>query len=200
MKNWVLPVFVLILVLSTEGQAKRIQIDDRAAQVTTPKTAETGNALRKKRRVGVGAQGAGALGLGGVFVELNMTEKDGFLAGFGGGSPGFQAWTIQYKKVLAGEWLLPYMAGGLARWNNFEPNPGITDTTPGILGERFMNQSDKDRGIINEWIIYPAIGLQFVQLEGDWAGFSVFLEVDMLVDLQDFAAGPTGALGMSYYF
>jgi hypothetical protein len=191
---------LLILGFAPLVHAKRIQVSDQTAEISAPKTAETGNALRKKRRVGVGAQGAGALGLGGVFLELNITERDGFVAGFGGGGPAFQAWTIQYKKVLAGEWLLPYMAGGLARWNNFKAEPGITESTPGILTERFMSQSDRERGVINEWILYPAIGLQYVQLEGEWAGFSVFLELDMLIDVQDFVAGPTGALGMSYYF
>lgn len=192
---------ILILALGQSfAWAKKIELDDRSATVRAPKSADNGNALRKQRRVGVGAQGSGALGLGGVFLELNFTEKDGVLAGFGGGSPGFQAWTFQYRRVLAGEWLLPYMGFGLARWNNFEPEPGIKDSTPGILTERLMSQSDRERGVVNEWLLYPAIGLQYVQLEGEWAGFSIFVELDVLMDIQDFVAAPTGALGLSYYF
>lgn len=190
----------LLIFVVQPSFAKRIQVDDRTTAVSTQKTAESGNALRKKRRVGVGMQGAGALGLGGVLVELNLTERDGFLAGFGGGGPSFQAWNIQYKKVLTGEWLLPYMAGGLARWRNFDASPGIKDSTPGILSERFMSQSDREKGVIDEWFLYPAVGLQYVQLDGEWAGFSVFIELDVLLDIQDFVAGPTGAMGLSYYF
>lgn len=191
----------LALLFTISAQAKKIQVnDDAVAEVSAPKTAANGNSLRKLRRVGMGLTGAGPLGLGGVHLELNFSSTSGVLAGFGGG-PGFQAYTFQYKRVLAGEWLLPYMSAGFSRWMNFgKDNDPITDTTPDILGERFMSDGDKASGRINEFLIYPAFGLQYVQLTGDWAGFSVFTEIVFLIDVADFVAAPTGTVGMTYFF
>lgn len=181
--------------------AKRIVADDDAVtEVRAPKIASTGNEMRTKRRVALGIQAVGALGLGGALVELNFNEKSGIVAGYGGGSPAFQAWTVQYKRVLAGESLLPYFSAGFARWNSVEARPGVKDSTPGILEERLMSDSDKREGVVNEYLLYPALGLQYVQLEGEWAGFSMFAEFDVLFDVIDFVAAPTGALGVTYYF
>lgn len=194
-------ILVLALGFTVSAQAKKIQVDeDAVAEIKAPKTASTGNSLRKVRRVGMGLMGAGPLGLGGAHVELNFSQSSGFLAGFGGG-PGFQAYTFQFKKVLAGESLLPYMAVGFSRWMNFgENNERISETTPSILSERFMSDDDKAKGRINEFLIYPAFGLQYVQLTGDYAGFSIFTELVLLMDVGDFVAAPTGTLGMTYYF
>ncbi len=191
---------IAVLFLAVSAQAKRIQINnDEAVEVKAEKTASTGNDLRKVRRLGFGVMTAGPLGLGGLDLELNFSSRSSLLFGFGGG-PGYQSWTAQYKRVLAGEWLLPYMAVGFSHWYNFEKKPGIKETSPGILEERLMSQSDKEAGIIDEYLIYPAAGVQFVQLDGPWAGFSVSLEVDVLLDLVDFVAAPTGGVGVSYYF
>lgn len=194
-------VIVLVSLGSSAFAARRIIVDDDAkAELKSPKVAVTGNDMRARRRVGIGTQAVGALGLGGIIVELNFNDRSGIVGGFGGGSPAFQAWTVQYKRVLAGEWLLPYMSAGFARWNNFEPRPGIAESTPGILEERLMSQSDKQKGVINEYLLYPAFGIQYFQLSGEWAGFSMFAEFDILFDVVDFVAAPTGALGISYYF
>lgn len=191
---------LFITVITTQAHSQRVLIeDDGLATVKSPKSATTGNDLRKVRRVGVGVSGAGPLGLGGVHFELNFTPRSGMLLGFGGG-PGFQAYTFQYKSILAGEWLLPYMSAGFSRWMNFSQKGPIEDTTPGILAERFMSDEDKARGRIDEYLLYPGFGLQYVQLSGRWAGFSIFSEVIVLIDLVDFVAAPTGTLGMSYYF
>ncbi len=195
--------FTLILLslwISFSVEAKKIQIDDDAvAEIKSPKSAKTGNSMRKVRRVGMGASAAGPLGLGGVHMELNFSPSSGFLAGFGGG-PGFQAYTFQYKQVLMGESLLPYAAAGFSRWMNFDPKGPIRETTPGILAERFMSDEDKANGTIAETLFYPAFGLQYVQLTGDWAGFSVYTEVVLLIDVGDFVAAPTGTIGTTYFF
>jgi hypothetical protein len=200
MKSAMTFVFSLLLAQNVLAAKRIINDNDAVAEVKSPRIASTGNEMRSKRRIGLGIQAIGSLGLGGLIAEFNFTDRSGMVLGFGGGSPNFQAWTVQYKKVLAGESILPYVAAGFAKWNNFEPKPGLNDSTPGILTERLMSDADKRDGVINEYLLYPAAGVQYVQLDGDWAGFSVFAEFDVLFDVVDFVAAPTGAIGTSYYF
>lgn len=182
------------------AQAKKIDVTgDETAVVKAPKTASNGNDLRMKRRMGVGVEGAGPLGVGGVILELNFSAQSGLLAGFGGGT-GFQSYTFQYKRVLGGEWLLPYLGAGFARWSSFENSKPIKDTTPSILSDKLMSEDDKAAGRISETLLYPVAGLQYMQLDGDWAGVSAFVELVLLVDVVDFVAAPTGTVGVGYYF
>lgn len=172
-----------------------------AAATRAPfKAADNGRSFRSVRRVGVGLSGSGPLGVAGVNVELNFTPDVGILTGFGGGS-GYQAFTVQMKRILGGTSLLPYLAGGYARWYNFnEPGRPISDTTPGFLKSKFMSPKQIAEGRIRENLIYPAVGLQYVTLDGPYAGSTVFAEILMLIDIDDFVVAPTGTVGYLYYF
>ncbi|HEX4923015.1 MAG TPA: hypothetical protein VFV50_02980 [Bdellovibrionales bacterium] len=192
---------ILALTLSASSNAA-ILIEDGQAKRTTAKAkiANDGLAMRKVRRVAIGASAAGPLGFAGANLELNFTDRWGVGAGFGG-STNYQAYTFQIKHVLAGEWLLPYMSFGYSKWYTAgTPKGPIRETNPAFLTERFLSPEQKHLGDFSVHLLYPSFGLQYVQLGGAWAGFSVFTEILMLVDVEDFEAVPTGTLGMLYYF
>ncbi|USN46969.1 MAG: hypothetical protein H6626_12320 [Pseudobdellovibrionaceae bacterium] len=155
--------------------------------------------FRSHRRVGFGWAAAGALGLLGLQLELNFTPDVSVVGGFGI-SRGFQAFSFQVKRVLAGKWFAPYVAGGFARWYNVGHNGAMVDSSPDFLSQRFLSETERQTGQFGENMIFPSAGIQYLQLSGDWAGASLYAEVMMMIDMDDFVAAPTAGLGMMYYF
>ncbi len=200
---------LVVLTFTGQVQAKKLVREssnshsfeaDSDEQYRRPtKEAESGMELRKLRRAAVGAQAAGALGFGGALIEINFNSTWGLTAGFGGGE-GFQAYEIQSKYVLAGDWLMPYMSFGFAHWKSIGHTGHISKTNPAILGEKLLNEDEKAAGEYAKNLLYPGIGLQYLQLKGDWAGSSVYAEITILLDVGNFVAAPTGSLGFLYYF
>jgi hypothetical protein len=184
----------------TVSHRAHYESDEQANEVRVPyKEADNGMDLRKLRRVGIGLQAAGTLGLGGAVLDLAFTPHWSVDAGFGGGS-GFQAVKFEGKYVLAGDWLMPYMNFGFTRWSSTGNSGPITKTTPGLLADRLLSQDERSAGQFEKNLLYPGIGLQFMQLSGDWAGSSLYTELTVLMDLGTFVAAPTGSLGFLYYF
>ncbi|MCC6278163.1 MAG: hypothetical protein IT289_09645 [Oligoflexia bacterium] len=191
----------LILTLAFQAQARKIAVDEME-ELKAPrprKEAETGSELRKIRRVGVGAQAAGALGMGGLMLELNISPKWSFDVGFGGGS-GYQAVSFSSKYVLAGDYFMPYVGLGYSHWRTTRNLGKIEKTTPSIIGEKLLSQGERDGGEFQKHILSPGIGLQFLQLKGEWAGSSLYAEITVLLEASLFVAAPTGAIGFLYYF
>lgn len=193
---------VLLALFSTPLMGKTLWGGDTPSSKEAPsrivKQGDDSWDLRSKRRVGIGFSAAGPLGFLGLNMELNFSPKWGAVAGFGGGR-GYQSYTFQAKRVLAGEWLAPYMAMGYSRWMSTREGE-VAPTTPGFLYDRFLTDAEKQSGNFSEDLVFPAFGLQYLQLRGPWSGFSVFAEVLMLLDVEDFQTAPTGTLGMLYYF
>lgn len=179
-------------------ETERVQSKSRTRIKNTYST-DSGISLREKKRVGIGTSVAGPLGVLGVMLDVNLTARDSFLAGYGTGFS-YQAYTFQYKRMLAGEWLLPYMALGLSRWYTTGENKPVGETQPSFLAGQFLSESEKESGEFSEFILYPAFGLQYMQLNGDWVGLSFYAEVDWLVDIDDFEAAPSIGVGALYYF
>jgi len=184
---------------TTRSSTRKPASSERATVKLPTKTATSGMDMRKIRRAAVGAQAAGALGMGGVLLELNFTPNWAFNGGFGGGE-GFQAYMLQVKYVLTGDWLMPYATFGYANWASVGKSGPIQKTKPAILAERLLNDDEKADGQFKKHILYPGFGLQFMQLDGDYAGFSMYAEMVMLLDVGNFVAAPTGALGVMYFF
>lgn len=164
-----------------------------------PKVAKDAYTFRNLRRVGIGGQVLGPLGMAGINLEMNFHPQWSILTGFGGG-PGYQSFSVQYKMVLSGNSFVPYGTFGISRWYNYGDAGAIKDSTPALLYENLMSKSDKEKGKINEVLIFPSFGLQYLNLDGDWAGFSMALEVNLLFDIMDFEIAPTIGLGSTYYF
>jgi hypothetical protein len=193
-------IVIPFILLSIPTSAAILIEDGKPKEVKTSRVANDGIEMRALRRVGIGLTGAGPLGVAGANLELNFTPRWGVGAGFGGGGL-YQAYTFQVKKVLAGEWLLPYMSFGYARWYTARhPEGPIVDTNPEFLADRFLSDRQKSEGEFAVNLIYPSFGLQYMQLSGDYAGLSVFAEIVVLLEVEDFQAVPTGTVGMFYYF
>lgn len=205
MKKSIFTVIIFMLTFSSFAEAKKLvreasEDEDAPAKSRAPfKQAETGTELRKLRRFGAGLQAVGPLGVGGAIIDLNLTPQWSFSAGFGGGE-GFQSFMFQGRYVLAGDWLMPYMAFGFTNWSSVGKTGLIKKTTPSYLADRLLSGDEREAGEFRKNLFYPAFGLQFLQLKGEWAGFSLFGEISALLDLSQFVAAPTGSLGVLYYF
>ena len=95
---------------------------------------------------------------------------------------------------------MPYFSFGYARWASVGKSSRIDKTTPSILGEKLLNEEEKNAGVFQKNLLYPSLGLQFIQLNGDWAGSSIYAEITVLLDIGNFVAAPTGSFGLLYYF
>jgi hypothetical protein len=199
-KHLVLILLALSLMPAWPAHARKQPKDDGAEKVKIPfKEAESGTELRKIRRMGVGAQAAGALGMGGMILDLNMTPQWSFTSGFGGGE-GFQAYMFEARYVISGDWLMPYLNFGFTHWGSLSKSGQINKTKPSILADKLLNDDEKAAGEYQKNMFLAGIGLQFMQLKGEWAGTSAFAEITVLFDIGNFVAAPTGTVGMLYYF
>lgn len=188
-----------ILLFSFSANALIDLTTGRSKSKYKPKVAADAYSFRNLRRVGVGAQAMGPLGMGGINLEMNFHPQWSIITGFGGG-PDYQAFTLQYKMVLSGRSFVPYGTFGFSRWYSIKDRGNIDDTVPAVLGENLMSKSDKEKGRINEFLVFPSFGIQYLNLGGDWAGFSINAEVNLLFDMLDFEIAPTIGLGSTYYF
>ena len=164
------------------------------------KTASDGLGLRKLRRAAIGASAAGVMGLAGLSLELCFAPDVSLLVGYGGG-PGYSSINASIKRVLGGtERILPYASAGLARWSGAGSSGGMSETTPSFLGESFLTDDQRRSGAVAANLLSGALGLQYVQPSGMWAGSSVFVEFVALADIGRMRLAPTGAFGYLYYF
>jgi hypothetical protein len=156
--------------------------------------------LRDQRRVGIGFQGAGSLGVIGAFVELNFSAEDSAVVGFGGG-PRYRTLNFAWKSLLLPGQIAPYVSVGYSRWyNNTAQGGPLIESNPGILSASFLSDEEKSTGHFGKDFLFPALGVQFYQLSGAYAGISVFAEIQLMTSLETFKMAPTGALGSIYYF
>lgn len=198
----VLSLISLVMIISSSLAGAAILIDDGSGSIrrTSTKRAKNGYQFRQQRRVGVSSVASGAYGVAGLQFNLNFSEDISFATGFGLGS-GFQSFNLKLKSVIAGRRFLPYVAAGYARWyTTTTNNGGVNKSTPGFLAKRFLSEEERKSGEFAENLLYPAIGVEYVQLDGSWSGFSIAAEILMLLDIDDFASAPTGAIAMGYYF
>jgi len=154
--------------------------------------------VRDERKIGVGAQMLGASGTAGALLEINFHPSWGLNFGYGSGSD-FQTFQVEYKQILSANKFTTYGLLGFTRWFG-ENESSIESTNPGFVADEFMSSRDRKRGVISESLIYPGIGVQYVNLAQDWQGLSVFGQLILLSDLEDFVFVPTIAIGTIFYF
>jgi len=165
---------------------------------TTPSFSE-GYGLRAKKRVGLGASFAGAVGLGGVNLNLNFTPEYTFILGVGL-SHDFQTLNVGLKKYLGGRTVQPYAVAGYTNWHAEGESRNLEKTSPALLSNRFLSRHERETGRFSENIVYPGLGLEYTTVEGPYQGLSFYAEAMWLVDLDDIAMGATGGIGSIYYF
>lgn len=154
--------------------------------------------LRGLRRVGIGAEFAGASGLMGAVIELNFAPEDSFITGFGGGA-GYNSFQMGWHHVFGGEKLTPYAGLGYVRWYN-SSNKSAENTNPKFLGTKFLSEKEKSTGQYSVNFFAPNLGVQYHVLAGDYVGTSVFAEVRLFMSIAHLSPEALGSLGTIYYF
>ncbi|MCB0390231.1 MAG: hypothetical protein KDD58_03015 [Bdellovibrionales bacterium] len=205
MQNYLLLLISIYMYsFSALGQAVLVEEKGRAVGPSVRYKSESKSTLNSadfkyKRKVGVGISAAGASGLIGANLELNFTPETSFSTSFGL-ADNFQTFGFSIKKSISGKYFAPYIAGGFTRWYTVTDEGPFTESSPGFLAEKFLSAKEKQEGQFAETLIYPALGIQYLQLDGEWAGSSIYAEVLMLIDIDDFKSAPTGGVGYLYYF
>lgn len=195
LKQWVCGLGLFLLA----GQAlAAVEVTDEENTSYT-KTAGSGREMRGVRRAGVGFVGGGLAGIAGLSLEINFLDNFGLLAG-GGVSTDFRSFFGGGKYVFGGKWLLPYMTAGFVQWSSYGEQRDVGDTTPGFFGKRFLSDDERRKGNFAENMLFAGLGIQYLQLKGDWAGFAPYLEVDFLGDIDDISGAVTSQIGVTYYF
>lgn len=197
-------ILVIMCMLWTGVAASAVLIEDGTSSsrlnVSNVDAGTNGLSFRARRKIGLGVEAAGSLGLVGAKTEINLTRIASFGGGFGLG-PGYQSFNVFFKRAIGGDAFVPYIGGGFSRWYSVgDKNENISDTNPGLLANKFLSDEEKRTGSFSETLIYPSLGVQYYQLSGDWVGASLYAEILFLMNLDGFASAATGGLGFMYYF
>jgi hypothetical protein len=152
-------------------------------------------ALREARKIGLGFEAGGVLGLYGFNIEINFEDENGAIAGVGGGD-GYNSVHMAWKHVFLGDTIAPYTTAGYAHWYN---TGGGNFRNSSVL-DRVLTDAEKNTGKFSADFLTGSLGLQFVQLNGRYAGASLFAEITLLGDIERPTIVPTGAVGAGYYF
>lgn len=180
-----------------------ILVEDGGKKVSSSSTslkkiANNGGDFRKKRRAGIGSTLSGAYGVFGVHIDLNFSEDWTGSVGYGG-SMDFQSIVVQARHYFTNNRFAPYFSAGYTRWST-TTQKNLNQLNPSYLSGTLLSDEQKKNLIFSENLLTSAIGVQFFQTNGQWAGYSFGLEVTLLMDPLDFVVAPTGGFNISYYF
>ena len=144
---------------------------------------------------------AGAYGLFGGVVAIHFHPQWNVDFGFGGGSH-FQSYGFRIKKhLLLSSQFNPYFGVGFNRWHRNTSRPfNVADLSPGYIASEFLEESERQLGIIDEKLVHGTLGLQYTFTEGPWKGYGVYLEALFMMSVEDFDSALTGSLGVNYFF
>ena len=154
-----------------------------------------------EHKVAVGMTAAGSYGLLGGVLAIHFHPQWNVDLGFGGGSH-FQAYGFRIKKfLLLSSQLNPYIAGGFTRWHRNQTRPfNSSNISPGFIADQFLEETERQQGIIDEKLLNAALGLQYTFLDGPWKNYGIFFELMFLLSIDDSDSAPTGSLGVNYFF
>jgi hypothetical protein len=156
--------------------------------------------MRAKRRVGLGVEAAGELGMLGVQAELNFAMDDSAVVGFGGG-PQYSSFNVGWHHNFGGRAISPFTSVSYSRWySNASTGSTVGDTTPSFLGQKFLTEGERESGRFAENFVIPGAGLQYNILSGPYAGTTIYAEAMLLVSMANLANTITGAFGAQYFF
>ena len=130
--------------------------------------------LKSHRRMGIGAELMGRLGMVGITFDFNFSGNHAATAGVGAG-PQYYSYSLGYKRTLNDTSLAPYT--------------GLSLTRIQLREER----------VLQKMLMAPQLGLQYTQFYGPSAGATMFMEVLFLYDFEARKTAPAAAFGMMYY-
>lgn len=155
--------------------------------------------MRADRRVGAGLAVSGAAAVYGLAIDLNFSDDVSALLEYGSGA-GFNSFTLSHKKMWTGNALAFYTKLGWSHWYSSQAGKTFYKTTPSFLSNHFLSESEMASGKFAEDFFVPAVGMQFHQLRSAYTGFSVYAEIDVLMNFSDPSPIPTGGAGALFYF
>lgn len=193
--------FCLTFLVSLHLFAQAVLVEENGRKISSSSyvSSRNGNDFKNNRKIGAGISLAGVQGLVGANIEINFSSETALITSFGLAED-FNSFGFSIKRSLNGKYFSPYLSGGFTRWYSGKDNGSIKSTTPGFLGNKFLSSKELSTGNFAETLLYPALGIQYLQLDGEWAGSSLFAEVVLLFDIDDFQTAPTGSVGYLYYF
>ncbi len=154
--------------------------------------------LKARRKVGLSASAAGSSGLVGVGFEIQFVPEVSWSAGVGAGGV-FRSLFSEGRYYFVGKSFSTYLGAGVANWSSRSGRRPISETVPQFLVDRFLSEEERQSGRFSETLFYPAIGVQYMQLRGPWAGVGISVALLMLLDLDEMGSAPTATMGLSYY-
>lgn len=149
--------------------------------------------LRMQKRFGIGVGAAGGLSVLGLEIEINVSENVSFTGGVGTGVD-YSTFAVKGKYFLLGKTVSPYLAAGFARW--WSPGTREKNLGPSVLVNRFLDDNTDISKGFSVFMIYPALGVQFLHA----MGLSFYAEVQYLFKLVNFANGTYAGAGVSWFF
>ena len=156
--------------------------------------------MRADRRVGIGMEVAGKLGLIGANAELNFALDDSALIGFGGG-PQYSSFQMGWRHVFNGRSVAPFVGAAFSHWYNSSGSGGyLSGSTPNFLADKFLTDEEKQTGKFAVNLLVPSAGLQYNMLSGPYVGTSLYVEAMALLNLSNLQNVLNGCFGAIYYF
>lgn len=163
---------------------------------------ESAFGLRSHRRMAVGTEVMGQLGLIGGFIELNFAADDSATLGFGVG-PQYASFAAGWRHVFGGQRLSPFVGLGFAHWYANGLSGTAQQTTPQYLSEKFLTAAERDSDRFALDLLTPAVGMQYNILSGSYTGTSFYAQLILLTGLRSLTSPtvvPTASVGALYYF
>lgn len=177
-----------------------ILLDETGSSRIRSKAPIEGMRMRSARKIGLGTEFSGPLGLVALKAEINLSHLSTIGAGAGLG-PGFQTFGFELKRVIGGNSFVPFIAGGFSRWYSvLREGQSLQTSTPAFFASRFLSEQERLSGDFAKSFVYPSIGVQYYQLNGAWQGASVYAQILMLIEIQRLNSAPTGSVGFLYFF
>ncbi len=152
--------------------------------------------LREDRKIGLGTQLGGGLGVAGLNLEINVDSENAMMAGVGTGT-GYGTFQVLWRHSFEGQYFAPYTTAGWSRWYN---SSSTSDYKNSLILNRVLNESEKATGRFGVDFLTVSAGMQYQQLSGDLVGLSFFADFALLTAISNFTLVPTGTLGSIYYF
>lgn len=188
-------IFLSGLLAGTWSHAATLDSYFQNTSITDSSAYSSNLSLREDRRVGVGTQIGGSAGLIGVHLELNVENQDGVLTGFGFGD-GFSTFTIAWKHSFEGLYFTPYTTLGWSRWFSSSGQGGPDS----YMLNATLSREERSSGQFGIDYIVGSVGAQYNQLDGQFAGSSLFAGVDLFFAPAKGRLMPSAAVGTTYFF
>lgn len=153
--------------------------------------------LKSHRRMGIGAEVLGRLGMVGITMDLNFHPKNSATAGIGAG-PQYFSYSLGYRRTLDDRSLSPYLGLAATRLVQSSDRP-IKETLPAWIGDYFLKDTKSDGAGFQRTFLSPQLGVQYTQFYGSSAGATMYMEILFMWEASSRKVAPIAGLGMMYY-